>query len=98
MRSYTLQSSLIHPDIPAFILEPRSRTPSTPASPTAEALPDVAPGPGPGRRASGSNSGTSSRSTSFSLPADSLGGFRSGAVSVSGEIEEEEEDMSPEGP
>ncbi|KZV94241.1 hypothetical protein EXIGLDRAFT_835118 [Exidia glandulosa HHB12029] len=81
-------------DIPAFILEPRSRTPSTPASPTSDGLPDV----GGGRRPSGSNSGTSSRSTSFSLPAETLGGIRGsvGVVAVGGEIEEDEEEMTPE--
>lgn len=73
-------------DIPPFVLEPRSRTPSTPASPTDDIeLPRT-------------HSGASSRSTSFSLPAETLGGLRASgslSVGVGGEIEEEEE-MSPE--
>ncbi|KAH7102956.1 hypothetical protein BKA62DRAFT_698135 [Auriculariales sp. MPI-PUGE-AT-0066] len=87
-------------DIPAFILEGRN-LPSGPTSPTAIESPETTTtsASGSGRRPSVSNSGTSSRSTSFSLPAETLGGFRAGQANVvtvgSGEVEEDEE-LSPE--
>jgi len=68
-------------EIPPFILEPRSRTPSNPASPMEAQRPP---------------SGSSSRSTSFSLPGSAPAVVRLGGSGVgAGEVEEDEE-LTPE--